>query len=735
MKKIVIAISFLLIGYIASAQNAVSIIPEPQFLKVNAGSFTFYKNTGFIAPASWKPIAKYLQQITSTSISTLTKGNTRIVFKENQSLAPSEYTLDISANTITILAKDYAGALYGAQTIVQLWYTTKTPSRIACISVKDKPRFNYRGLMLDVSRNFYPVSFIKSLIDVLSIYKINNLHLHLTDGAGWRIEIKKYPLLTKQAAFRTHKTWKELWKNGMGYLQEGDPLAYGGYYTQNDAKEIVAYAAAKAINVIPEIEMPGHSDEVLAAYPNLACDSVTSRSGEFCIGNDSTFIFMQDVLTEIMQLFPSKYIHIGGDEAAKGHWKKCTKCQKRITDNGLKDEDELQSYAIKRMEKFISNKGRYLLGWDEILEGGLAPGARVMSWRGEQGGIDAARQNHDVIMTPGGTCYFDKYQQNPAGEPEAIGGFLPLQKVYEYEPLPATLEKEKQQYIKGAQANLWTEYVPTQEHAAYMIFPRIIALSEVVWSNPKAKNWAQFQEKLAAHYNLLQAYNINYCRPSNRVDIVSSIDTSLQNATISFSSEQFKPTIYYTLDGSNPQASSAVYTTPFTVDGKATIKAAILNAKKSAPDSVLINFHKAFNKPVTYNIPFSKSYPAAGAKTFVNGYRGSLTYQDGQWQGFTSNIDVVIDLQKIDTISLVQANFMQIIGPGVYMPKYIEVQTSVDGINYTNQGRDNNTTSPTESSLLFKDFKVKIKPTAARYVKFISKLQNGFQFIDEIIVE
>jgi hexosaminidase len=735
MKKIVIAISFLLIGYIASAQNAVSIIPEPQFLKVNAGSFTFYKNTGFIAPASWKPIAKYLQQITSTSISTLTKGNTRIVFKENQSLAPSEYTLDISANTITILANDYAGALYGAQTIVQLWYTTKTPSRIACISVKDKPRFDYRGLMLDVSRNFYPVSFIKSLIDVLSIYKINNLHLHLTDGAGWRIEIKKYPLLTKQAAFRTHKTWKEWWKNGMGYLQEGDPLAYGGYYTQNDAKEIVAYAAAKAINVIPEIEMPGHSDEVLAAYPNLACDSVTSRSGEFCIGNDSTFIFMQDVLTEIMQLFPSKYIHIGGDEAAKGHWKKCTKCQKRITDNGLKDEDELQSYAIKRMEKFISNKGRYLLGWDEILEGGLAPGARVMSWRGEQGGIDAARQNHDVIMTPGGTCYFDKYQQNPAGEPEAIGGFLPLQKVYEYEPLPATLEKEKQQYIKGAQANLWTEYVPTQEHAAYMIFPRIIALSEVVWSNPKAKNWAQFQEKLAAHYNLLQAYNINYCRPSNRVDIVSSIDTSLQNATISFSSEQFKPTIYYTLDGSNPQASSAVYTTPFTVDGKATIKAAILNAKKSAPDSVLINFHKAFNKPVTYNIPFSKSYPAAGAKTFVNGYRGSLTYQDGQWQGFTSNIDVVIDLQKIDTISLVQANFMQIIGPGVYMPKYIEVQTSVDGINYTNQGRDNNTTSPTESSLLFKDFKVKIKPTAARYVKFISKLQNGFQFIDEIIVE
>jgi hexosaminidase len=704
-------------------------------LKVNAGSFTFYKNTGFIAPASWKPIAKYLQQITSTSINTLTKGNTRIVFKENQSLAPSEYTLDISANTITILAKDYAGALYGAQTIVQLWYTTKTPSRIACISVKDKPRFDYRGLMLDVSRNFYPVSFIKSLIDLLSIYKINNLHLHLTDGAGWRIEIKKYPLLTKQAAFRTHKTWKEWWKNGMGYLQEGDPLAYGGYYTQNDAKEIVAYASAKAINVIPEIEMPGHSDEVLAAYPNLACDSVTNRSGEFCIGNDSTFIFMQDVLTEIMQLFPSKYIHIGGDEAAKGHWKKCSKCQKRITDNGLKDEDELQSYAIKRMEKFISNKGRYLLGWDEILEGGLAPGARVMSWRGEQGGIDAARQNHDVIMTPGGTCYFDKYQQNPAGEPEAIGGFLPLQKVYEYEPLPATLEKEKQQYIKGAQANLWTEYVPTQEHAAYMIFPRIIALSEVVWSNPKAKNWAQFQEKLAAHYNLLQAYNINYCRPSNRVDIVSSIDTSLQNATISFSSEQFKPTIYYTLDGSNPQASSAVYTTPFTVDGKATIKAAILNAKKSAPDSVLINFHKAFNKPVTYNIPFSKSYPAAGAKTFVNGYRGSLTYQDGQWQGFTSNIDVVIDLQKIDTISLVQANFMQIIGPGVYMPKYIEVQTSVDGINYTNQGRDNNTTSPTESSLLFKDFKVKIKPTAARYVKFISKLQNGFQFIDEIIVE
>jgi hexosaminidase len=387
------------------------------------------------------------------------------------------------------------------------------------------------------------------------------------------------------------------------------------------------------------------------------------------------------------------------------------------------------------MEKFISGKGRYLLGWDEILEGGLAPGARVMSWRGEQGGIDAARQNHDVIMTPGGTCYFDKYQQNPAGEPEAIGGFLPLQKVYEYEPLPAALEKDKQQYIKGAQANLWTEYVPTQEHAAYMIFPRIIALSEVVWSNPATKNWAQFQEKLTAHYTLLQAFNINYCRPSNRVDISANIDTAKRFATISFNSEQFKPTIYYTTDGSNPTTASKVYAGAFLMDAKATIKAAIINAKKSAPDSILINFHKAFNKPVTYNIPYSKSYPAASANTLVNGYRGSLTYQDGQWQGFTTNMDVVIDLQKIDTIHLVQANFMQIIGPGVYMPKYIEVQTSVDGINYTNQGRDNNSVSPTESSLLFKDFKIQMKPTAARYIKFVSKLQSGFQFIDEIIVE
>ena len=735
MKKIVVAISLVLMGYLAVAQRSVSIIPEPQSIKVNTGDFTFYKNTQFVAPTAWKPIAKYVQQITGSSIHTLPKGNTRIVFKENKKLAPSEYVLEIKVNSITIFASDYAGALYGAQTIVQLWYTTTTPSRIACVTVKDKPRFEYRGLMLDVSRNFYPVSFIKSLIDVLSIYKINNLHLHLTDGAGWRIEIKKYPLLTDQAAFRTHKTWKEWWKNGMGYLKKGDPLAYGGYYTQNDAKEIVAYAGAKAINVIPEIEMPGHSDEVLAAYPNLACDSVTNRSGEFCIGNDSTFIFMQDVLTEIIQLFPSKYIHIGGDEAAKGHWKKCTKCQKRISDNGLKDVDELQSYAIKRMEKFIASKGRYLLGWDEILEGGLAPGARVMSWRGEQGGIDAARQNHDVIMTPGGTCYFDKYQQNPAGEPEAIGGFLPLQKVYEYEPMPAVLEKEKQQYIKGAQANLWTEYVPTQEHAAYMIFPRIIALSEVVWSNPAAKNWALFQEKLTAHYTLLQAFNVNYCRPSNRVDILTSIDTTTRAATVRFNSEQYQPTIYYTTNGTDPTISSNKYLMPFVINSKATIKAAILNAKKSVPDSVLINFHKAFNKPVTYNIPYSKGYPAAGANTLVNGYRGSLTYQDGQWQGFITNIDVVIDLQKVDTVSLVQANFMQIIGPGVYMPKYIEVQTSVDGINFTNQGRDNNTVSPKESSLLFKDFKVQIKPTAARYIKFISKLQSGFQFIDEIIVE
>jgi hexosaminidase len=483
--------------------------------------------------------------------------------------------------------------------------------------------------------------------------------------------------------------------------------------------------------------MPGHSEEVIAAFPHLGCVGAKAGQGEFCIGNDSTFVFMQDVLTEVMSIFPSQYIHIGGDEAGKKNWKACSKCQQRIKDNKLKDELELQSYAIRRMEKFISAKGRTLLGWDEILEGGLAPGATVMSWRGEKGGIDAAKMGHDVIMTPGETCYFDKYQQDPTLEPEAIGGFLPLQKVYQYEPIPTELEEDKHRFVKGAQANVWTEYIPTMEHFEYMVFPRIIALSEVTWSPKSAKDWTGFLSRLKQHYKILQQKNVNYCRPSDRVEISPVINPATRQTTVTLSTEQFKPEIRYTIDGSVPSATSSVYGGPFTLSGSALLKTAVFRNGKivQQPDTLDLRLHKALGKPVVYTKKWSGSYPAQKEQTLVNGYTGSLTYQDKQWQGFLTDIDVTIDLGSIQTLQLVSCRFMQVIGPGVYMPHYTEVFVSTDGQNFVPTGRSNNDVSPLYDRLTFKFFSIDLKNTAARYVRFFAKNQRGFMFADEIIVE
>jgi hexosaminidase len=387
------------------------------------------------------------------------------------------------------------------------------------------------------------------------------------------------------------------------------------------------------------------------------------------------------------------------------------------------------------MEKFISEKGRKLLGWDEILEGGLAPGSTVMSWRGEQGGIEAARMNHEVIMTPGNYCYFDKYQQEPAGEPEAIGGYLNLQKVYSYEPIPSELEKDRHHFIKGAQANVWTEYIPTMEHLDYMIFPRIIALSEVLWSNPANRNWEEFKSRINKHYSLLQKMNVNYCRASDKVEIMPSIDPAGKSALIKLNTEQYKPEIRYTTDGSMPTSSSNIYSGQFEVSGTSTVKASVIrNGASTRVDTLLLDFHKAMSRKVVYNKPWNSSYPAQKEATLVNGYKGTLTYQDGQWQGFTTDMDVVIDLGETHSLSSVSAAFMQITGPGVYMPDYVEVSISTDGNNFVSVGKAVNDVPTADARLLFKNFSVSIGKLTGRYIRFFAKNHSGFLFADEIIV-
>jgi hexosaminidase len=408
-----------------------------------------------------------------------------ITSKNPQLPSPESYTLSVTPQQILIRATSGAGLFYGMQTLLQLAQPSGAGSySIASVEIEDTPRFAYRGLMLDVSRHFSTKEFIKKQIDALAYYKINRLHLHLTDAAGWRLEIKKYPLLTEFAAWRTDPTWKQWWNGGRKYLRFDASGAHGGYYTQDDIREILQYARQHYITVIPEIEMPSHSEEVLAAYPQLSCSGEPYKNSDFCIGNEETFTFLENVLTEVMALFPSEYIHIGGDEAGKSAWKTCPKCQKRMKDEHLANVDELQSYLIHRIEKFLNAHGRHLLGWDEILQGGIAPNATVMSWRGEEGGIAAVTSGHRAIMTPGAYCYLDSYQDAPYSQPEAIGGYLPLKKVYAYNPVPASLTAEQAKLVYGVQGNLWVEYIPTPEHVEYMIYPRILALAETAWSAP-----------------------------------------------------------------------------------------------------------------------------------------------------------------------------------------------------------------------------------------------------------
>lgn len=426
-------------------------------------------------------------------------------------LGSEGYTVSVSKKGISIISNTQAGLFYGVQTFIQL--TPLTGTKIPYVEITDYPRFAYRGLHLDVCRHMFPVEFVKKYIDLMAKHKFNRFHWHLTDDQGWRIEIKKYPKLQQIAAYRNGTVIGHA-----GNSNKYDTIRYGGYYTQEEIKDVIQYAAERYVTIIPEIEMPGHATAAIAAYPELGCrgDQVqTERTFGvfdpiFCAGRESTFTFLENVLTEVMDLFPGTYIHVGGDEAPKTRWKECPHCQKRIKDNDLKDEHELQSYFINRIEKFVNTKGRQIIGWDEILEGGLAPNATVMSWRGEEGGIAAAKQKHNVIMTPGNWCYFDHYQDTSKTEPMAIGGLTPVREVYTYEPLPAQLAADETQYILGAQANLWTEYILSSQQAEYMVYPRACALAEVVWSPKEKHDYLDFLQRMETHLKRLKNWNVNY---------------------------------------------------------------------------------------------------------------------------------------------------------------------------------------------------------------------------------
>ncbi len=506
------------------------LIPKPVTLLPASGTFSITSKTSiWISP--WTEdtkkvvffIADFLALATGEIClaSRLEMASIQIVIDDSIK-HPEAYELSITPEKIHIKAGSAIGAFWAFQTLRQLLPPVAERGLIIksgaisvpCVTIYDEPRFAYRGLHLDVARHMFSVEFIKKYIDLLSSYKLNTFHWHLTDDQGWRIEIKKYPQLQQVAAYREQTLHGHLYERPHKY----DGIAYGGYYTQEEIKEIVAYAAQRQVTIIPEIEMPGHSAAVLAAFPEFACRDARHVTGTkwgvfediYCAGNDQVFIFLENVLDEVMALFPSKYIHIGGDEAPKTRWASCAKCQTRIASERLVDEDELQSYFIRRIEKYLNKNGRTIIGWDEILEGGVAPNAVVMSWRGIEGGIHAAQMNHQVIMTPNESLYFDYYQSKSSLEPLAIGGYLPLQLVYDYEPIPAALTAQEAKNIMGVQANVWTEYMPTSEQVEYMVCPRLMALAETAWCKPEQKKYEDFLARLTGNLAHLRAKNVSY---------------------------------------------------------------------------------------------------------------------------------------------------------------------------------------------------------------------------------
>lgn len=486
------------------------------------------------------------------------------------------YRLDVHKDSIVITASSGHGIFYGIQSLAQILPVDRSEVvQIPVCQINDWPRFSYRGMHLDVCRHFYSVDFVKKYIDLMARYKLNTFHWHLTEDQGWRIEIKKYPKLTSIGAWR----WE---KDSTGT----DSVRYGGFYTQDQIREVVDYAAKRFITIIPEIEMPGHSRAALAGYPQFSCSGeelpVATTWGVFdhvyCAGNDSTFLFIQDILKEVIELFPGEYVHIGGDECPKAAWEKCPKCQHRIKEESLADEHELQSYFIRRIEQFLHTKERKLIGWDEILEGGLAPDATVMSWQGISGGIAAAKQAHDVVMTPGTHCYFDHYQGNPKYEPKAIGGYTSLEKVYFYEPIPEELNNKEAQFILGAQANLWTEYIATEHHLEYMLLPRMLALAEVNWTLSKNKNWKNFQKRLQPQLLKFDREGTNYCPGDYTIHFQLVTDSISGDSLIVMSSEIYQAKIQYTTDGEIPSDQSTEYNEPIKAEANMVIRAAIFES-------------------------------------------------------------------------------------------------------------------------------------------------------------
>ncbi len=694
----------------AQVSTVVTVVPQPVQAYVREGKFTLLPTTRVHFPdgkADWATAAQYFMEVAQAATGYALTGlpyrttpsdlrENGIYFIPDERIEQSEgYQLEIMPSFVAIRARTAAGAFYGAQTLRQMFgpnMGSPTPLRdsswtaAACI-ITDYPRFPYRGMHLDVSRHFFSVDFIKRYIDLLALHKFNRFHWHLTDDQGWRIEIKRYPRLHQVGGCRNETL--------VGHATDAPPRfdgkPYCGYYTQDEVRQIVEHARRRFVTIVPEIEMPGHALAALAAYPELGCAGgpyeVAKSWGVFedvfCAGNEKTFEFLASVLEEVCALFPGEYIHIGGDECPKTRWKTCPKCQKRIAAEKLKDEYALQSYFIRRVGQILSRHGKKLIGWDEILEGGVPAGVTVMSWRGTDGGIAAVKAGQNAIMSPTSYCYFDYYQSDPAQEPLAIGGFIPLQRVYDYEPVPAELSSDEAQRILGAQGNVWTEYMPTPQQVEYMAFPRACALSEVLWTPANKRSRTDFIRRLRTHFRFMENMGVNYARS------YYDVKSSFAGGYVSLYTNDPQAQIKYTLDGTDPKPTSPGMYSPIPLSKTTTVKAAALVDGRFPGRVLEVRYavHKALGKTYTLSGTWPSQYSGGEKYALTNGAFGALRSWT-HWVGVQGqDLDPVIDLESPTVLQRVSLQFLVSTAALVYPPRSIEVLISNDGTTFTSVGK------------------------------------------------
>lgn len=751
-----------------SESNELSIIPQVQKIEIKESYFELTKNTVFgVENKEQHKIAKFLSDkinasanwITTVSINDSNTPDIQLITDDK--IKNEAYQLHIGEKQIQIKASSNSGFFYGMQSLRQLLpheiekkgAFNKNEIKITQLKITDSPTFEWRGMMLDVSRHFFTVEEVKELINLMSFLKLNTFHWHLVDDQGWRIEIKKYPRLTDVGAWRVNKEDKHWNERETPTVQE--KADFGGFYTQEQIKEVVTYAESKYITVVPEIEIPAHVMSAIAAYPFLSCNEqqIMVPSGGvwpiteiYCAGKETTYSFIQDVLDEVVDLFPSKYIHIGGDEATKTNWKSCKHCQLKMKMEALEDVEELQSYMIKHFAEYLQLKNKIMIGWDEILEGGLADDAVVMSWRGVKGGIEAAEKKHNVIMSPNTYVYFDYYQSAKETEPLAIGGYLPLSKVYEFKPIPNDLPKDFHQYVLGGQANVWTEYMTDYKHLQYMIFPRLLALSESVWIENKQKNWGSFSKRVELMMNRFDFMDVNYSKSSYKLRSDIQYNSKIKQLELSLFNE-FKGTeIRYTTDQSTPTKNSIQYTSPLSIKENSIVKALTFVDENVIgtllTDSIIISHNKAFGKRVSYTNKYTEKYNSGGDYGLVDQQIGSTAFDDRKWQGwFDEDVEFVLDLGEEMELNEISLRFLVDRKNQILLPKKVQFLVSTNNIEYTLLETFVN------DETLNNDIKIvplnkKSTSLEANYIKIIIEnssnertTEKGWTFIDELIAQ